>query len=54
MVHFTETSRCQTLPDHEMIATVPQVLLHQIGDKLFIFYTARDENWIRDPRQIGA
>ena len=29
---------------------------YQIGDKLFIFYTGnvRDENWIRDPRQIGA
>ncbi|MFQ7167973.1 MAG: sucrose-6-phosphate hydrolase, partial [Streptococcus sp.] len=56
LVHFTETG-VKLLPDHENDSHgAYSGSAYQIGDKLFIFYTGnvRDENWIRDPRQIGA
>ena len=56
LVHFTETG-VKLLPDHENDSHgAYSGSAYQIGDKLFIFYTGnvRDENWVRDPRQIGA
>ncbi|KXT75937.1 sucrose-6-phosphate hydrolase [Streptococcus sp. DD12] len=56
LVHFTETGS-KLLPDHAHDSHgAYSGSAYQIGDKLFLFYTGnvRDENWVRDPLQIGA
>ncbi len=56
LVHFTE-SGTKLLPDHAHDSHgAYSGSAYQIGDKLFLFYTGnvRDENWVRDPLQIGA
>lgn len=56
LVHFTETG-VKLLPDHAHDSHgAYSGSAYQIGDKLFLYYTGnvRDENWVRDPLQIGA
>lgn len=56
LVHFTETGT-KLLPDHANDSHgAYSGSAYAIDDKLFLFYTGnvRDENWVRDPRQIGA
>ena len=56
LVHFTETGT-QLLPDHSHDSHgAYSGSAYQVDDKLFLFYTGnvRDENWVRDPLQIGA
>lgn len=56
LVHFTETG-AKLLPDHAHDSHgAYSGSAYQVGDKLFLFYTGnvRDENWVRDPLQIGA
>ena len=56
LVHFTETG-VVLLPDHPHDSHgAYSGSAYEIDDKLFLFYTGnvRDENWVRDPLQIGA
>lgn len=56
LVHFTETG-VVLLPDHAHDSHgAYSGSAYEIDDKLFLFYTGnvRDENWVRDPLQIGA
>lgn len=56
LVHFTETA-VRLLPDHAHDSHgAYSGSAYEIDGKLFLFYTGnvRDENWVRDPLQIGA
>ncbi len=56
LVHFTKTST-RLLPDSDNDSHgAYSGSAYPIDDKLFIFYTGnvRDENWVRDPLQVGA
>lgn len=56
LVHFEETG-IKLLPDTPFDSHgAYSGSAYTIDDKLFIFYTGnvRDENWVRDPLQIGA
>lgn len=56
LVHFTETA-VRLLPDHTHDSHgAYSGSAYEIDGKLFLFYTGnvRDENWVRDPLQIGA
>lgn len=56
LVHFEE-SGTKLLPDHLNDAQgAYSGSAYAVDDKLFLFYTGnvRDQNWVRDPRQIGA
>ncbi|WP_162011961.1 sucrose-6-phosphate hydrolase [Streptococcus sp. S784/96/1] len=56
LVHFEETG-VTLLPDHAHDSHgAYSGSAYEINDKLFLFYTGnvRDENWVRDPLQIGA
>lgn len=56
LVHFTETGT-KLLPDHAHDSHgAYSGSAYAIEDHLFLFYTGnvRDENWVRDPLQIGA
>ncbi|MGT2829304.1 sucrose-6-phosphate hydrolase [Streptococcus hillyeri] len=56
LVHFNETG-VVLLPDHAHDSHgAYSGSAYEIDDKLFLFYTGnvRDENWVRDPLQIGA
>lgn len=56
LVHFKETG-ITLQPDHENDSHgAYSGSAYPIDDKLFIFYTGnvRDQDWVRDPRQIGA
>ncbi|WP_165212732.1 sucrose-6-phosphate hydrolase [Streptococcus tangpeifui] len=56
LVHFKETG-ITLQPDHENDSHgAYSGSAYPIDDKLFIFYTGnvRNQNWVRDPRQIGA
>ncbi|MGV3060704.1 sucrose-6-phosphate hydrolase [Streptococcus hyovaginalis] len=56
LVHFKETDT-RLLPDHKHDSHgAYSGSAYTVDDKLFIFYTGnvRDENWVRDPLQVGA
>lgn len=56
LVHFTETET-RLLPDHAHDSHgAYSGSAYEVDGKLFLFYTGnvRDENWVRDPLQIGA
>lgn len=56
LVHFEETG-VTLLPDHAHDSHgAYSGSAYEVDGKLFIFYTGnvRDENWVRDPLQIGA
>lgn len=56
LVHFEETG-VTLLPDHAHDSHgAYSGSAYEVDSKLFIFYTGnvRDENWVRDPLQIGA
>lgn len=56
LVHFTETGvKLQPDNPHDSHGAYSGSA-YPIDDKLFIFYTGnvRDENWVRDPLQVGA
>lgn len=56
LVHFTETG-VVLLPDHAHDSHgAYSGSAYEVDGKLFLFYTGnvRDENWVRDPLQIGA
>ncbi|EHI73441.1 sucrose-6-phosphate hydrolase [Streptococcus criceti] len=56
LVHFKETG-ITLQPDHENDSHgAYSGSAYPIDDKLFIFYTGnvRNQDWVRDPRQIGA
>lgn len=56
LVHFEETD-VRLLPDHAHDSHgAYSGSAYEVDDKLFLFYTGnvRDENWVRDPLQIGA
>lgn len=56
LVHFHQTGT-KLLPNHSHDSHgAYSGSAYEIDDKLFIFYTGnvRDDNWVRDPLQIGA
>ncbi len=56
LVHFTETG-VKLLPDHKNDSHgAYSGSAYEVDGKLFLFYTGnvRDENWVRDPLQVGA
>lgn len=56
LIHFSETG-AKLLPDHPHDSHgAYSGSAYEVDGKLFIFYTGnvRDENWVRDPLQVGA
>lgn len=56
LLHFKETG-IKLLPDHKHDSHgAYSGSAYAVNDKLFLFYTGnvRDENWVRDPLQVGA
>ncbi|MBM7635346.1 sucrose-6-phosphate hydrolase [Streptococcus saliviloxodontae] len=56
LVHFTETGVTLEPDNANDSHGAYSGSAYQVGDKLFLFYTGnvRDENWVRDPLQVGA
>ncbi|MGT2929388.1 sucrose-6-phosphate hydrolase [Streptococcus dentasini] len=56
LVHFEETGVTLEPDNKNDSHGAYSGSAYPIGDKLFLFYTGnvRDENWVRDPLQIGA